>query len=240
MKLKYLIIEDEPLAIDLVADFSSKIDFLEPAGAFTEPVDALKFLESESVDLIFLDIHMPELNGLQLMRMFNNKYGIIVITAYDKYAIEGFDNQVIDYLLKPLSFDRFYKACQRAKAVLEAAQGQQAFPAQGPPNDFIFVKSDKKIFRVNLADILYVTALKDYVVIYTVRDKIMTLQNLKTFQSYLPENLFFRVHKSFIISIAQIESIQQNNVLIAGKPIPIGESYHDEFYKAIESRHSRR
>lgn len=236
MKIRCLIIDDKPLAIDILADYAGKVSFLELAGTATDPVRGLELIASENVQLVFLDIQMPELNGLQLMKIAGNRCRFILSTAYSDYALEGYEHDVIDYLLKPVSFERFYRAAEKARlAILGAAPLNSIIPIPKPAKEteYIFVKTEHRLQKVNLQDILYIEGMQNYVLIHTEKERIMSLQTFKKLEAQLPGRHFVRVHKSYLISLRHISSVERGLVRIAGTSIPIGESYKNEFYQRI-------
>jgi len=240
--IRCLIVDDEPLALHILEDYISKIPFLQLVKATTNPIEALTLVQEKLVDLVFLDVQMPELTGIQFLRIANGKAKVILTTAYPQYALEGYELDVIDYLLKPIAFDRFFKSVQKAQAVLQPA----ATPVQPEPiqqqkqqdllSDFIFVKTEHKIQKVYLNDILFIEGLKDYISIFTPAERIITLQNMKKMEDALPEKHFIRVHKSYIVSINKIDSIERSRIFIGDKIIPVGDTYREEFFKIVDGK----
>src|ERR1700744_476585 len=225
--IRCLIVDDEPLALHILEDYIAKVPFLELVKATTNPIEALTMVQEGNIDLVFLDVQMPELTGIQFLKIANGKTKVILTTAYSQYALEGYELDVVDYLLKPIAFDRFFKAAQKAQGILQpAAKPAAAEPApvaaqpqQDFSNDFIFVKSEYKIQKVYLNQILYIEGLKDYISIFTdsgERDteRIITLQNMKKMEETLPENHFVRVHKSYIVALSKIDSIERSRISI--------------------------
>jgi two-component system LytT family response regulator len=239
--IRCLIVDDEPLALHILEDYLSKIPFLQLVKATTNPIEALTLVQEKAVDLVFLDVQMPELTGIQFLRIANGKAKVILTTAYPQYALEGYELDVIDYLLKPIAFDRFFKSVQKAQAVLQpAAAPAQPEPAQQTKqdflSDFIFVKTEHKIQKVYLNDILFIEGLKDYISIFTPAERIITLQNMKKMEDALPAKNFIRVHKSYIVSINKIDSIERSRIFIADKVIPVGDTYREEFFKIVDGK----
>jgi two-component system LytT family response regulator len=239
--IRCLIVDDEPLALHILEDYISKIPFLQLIKATTNPIEALTLVQDKLVDLVFLDVQMPELTGIQFLRIANGKAKVILTTAYPQYALEGYELDVIDYLLKPIAFDRFFKSIQKAQTVLQpAAVPAQTEPAQQPQkdllSDFIFVKTEHKIQKVYLNDILFIEGLKDYISIFTPAERIITLQNMKKMEDALPAKHFIRVHKSYIVSINKIDSIERSRICIGDKIIPVGDTYRDDFFKIIDGK----
>jgi len=230
MSIRCLIIDDKPLAIDILVDYVSKIHFLELAATTTNPIEGLSIIRDEAIDLVFLDIQMPELTGLQFMSIAGKKCKVILVTAYAEFALDGFENDVVDYLLKPVAFERFYRAAEKAALAIE----KQTVTVESPPtSDHIFIKAAHRIQRVDLKDVLYIEGLQNYIAVHTKAEKIISLQTLKSIEAQLPVKDFIRVHKSFIISLRQISAIERGRILIGGAIIPIGDSYRDKFFRAI-------
>jgi DNA-binding LytR/AlgR family response regulator len=208
--IKCIIIDDKPLAIDVLTDYVGKIPALSLTLSTTNPLEALEVVMSGQVDLIFLDIQMPQLNGVQFMKIVHGKCKVILTTAYAKYALEGFENDAIDYLLKPIPFERFYKAVQKAqyhfKSINSILEKENGISLQ--ENDFIFVKTEYKLVKINIEDILYVEGMQNYVAIYTLNEKIVSLQNIKKTEEQLSKKKFVRIHKSYIVAIKKIDSVE--------------------------------
>jgi len=217
-------IDDEQLSLDLIEDNIKKIPFLTLVKKCTSVFVSIQTLNSEKIDLIFLDIEMPDMNGLQMLKTISSKPMVILITAYDKYAMQGYELDVIDYLLKPVSFDRFVKAANKA---LEYLSHKTETPASQIQKNCIFIKSEHKIIKVNLSDINYIESLKDYIKIYCGTKPIMTLMSLKAIESALPSDRFIRVHRSYIIAVDRITYISNDKVFINDTGIPISTSYKD-------------
>jgi len=232
-----MVIDDEPLAIQLLANHISKVSFLELLGSFNNPMEGLISFNSNAVDLIFLDIQMAQLTGIQFMKLLQNRAQVIITSAYEQYAIDGFEHNVTDYLLKPISFERFYKAAEKAYNLSNPAhkleRKQDLYPATG---GYIFVKVETKMVRVELDDILYIEGLKNYVSIHTKTQRIITLQVMKQLEEILPANRFLRVHKSYIIALDKINSIERQEIYIGDRIIPIGITYQEQFFKMLETR----
>ncbi len=235
-KIKCLAVDDEPLALDLLEDNIKKISFLELCGKFNIVNEAIQFLSVNEVDLIFLDIRMPEVDGITFLKTFIHKPMVIFVTAYDNYAIDGFDLDVIDYVLKPVSFQRFYKAATKAYNIFQQFGEKQEKAVVSPIqenayNQFIFVKSEHKIIKIKTDEIKYIESLKDYVKIYVSEKPILALLSLKYLEENLPPNIFIRVHRSFIVSLLHVNYIAKSNIYIGTKPIPLSGAYKDQFMK---------
>ena len=234
MKLKTIAIDDEPLALRLVSDYVSKTPFLELVGAFDNPLDAIDFLSTQSADLIFVDIQMPDLTGIEFARSLENAPKIIFTTAYEKYALEGFKLNAIDYLLKPFSYEGFLKAAQKARkqSELEAS----VLPTIEANSQFLFLKSEYKIRRINFNDILYIEGLKDYIKVYTTgEDKpVLSLNSIKSLEQKLPEDQFMRVHRSFIVNLNKIDTIERSRIIFGKTYIPVSDQYKDKFQEYLD------
>jgi DNA-binding LytR/AlgR family response regulator len=241
--IKCLIVDDEPLAIDIIEDYISKIPFLTLFKSFQNPIEALTVVQEEQIDLVFLDVQMPELTGIQFLKIANGKCKVILTTAYPDYALQGYELNVVDYLLKPIAFDRFYKAAQKAQDLLANKIPLTNLPHEQITqqvntfiHDFIFVKTEYKIQKIYLDHILFIEGLKDYISIYTKTERIITLQSMKKIDEALPDHLFVRVHKSYIVALDKIESIERSRITIQDKIIPIGDTHRDYFFKMIEDK----
>jgi DNA-binding LytR/AlgR family response regulator len=234
MKLKTIAIDDEPLALRLVSDYISKTPFLELEGSFDNPLDAIEFLTNHPVDLIFVDIQMPDLTGIEFARSLENAPKIIFTTAYEKYALEGFKLNAIDYLLKPFSYEEFLKAAQKARKQTELEIGSS--PSIEVNNQFLFLKSEYKIRRINFNDILYIEGLKDYIKVYTKgEDKpVLSLNSMKSLEQKLPEEKFMRVHRSFIVNLDRIDTIERSRIIFGKTYIPVSDQYKDKFQEFLD------
>jgi len=239
LKLNCVIIEDEPLARNLMIEYVKKVPSLNLIEAFSNPLAAMETLRSASIDILFLDVQMPEITGISLLKILKKRPLVVLTTAYSQYALEGYELDVADYLLKPITFERFLKSVDKITQRLESAPIVQQFPVEpsSSSSPFIFVKDGTKLVKVKLDEILYIEGLKDYVTIHTVHQKIVTLQRLKTLEEQLPANKFIRIHNSFIISLDAIDVIQKNEVQIKGVALPIGDTYRKSFKEFIERNH---
>ena len=232
MKIKCIAIDDEPLALEKLVDYIGQVPFFELLGSFENGLDALVFLQDTDVDLIFLDIQMPQILGTQLVQVLTKKPQIIFSTAYSEYAVDGFELDVTDYLLKPLNFRRFLQASQKA---LQRAKNQgvkKEATVEEVVKDYAFVKTENRLVKVMLDDILYIEGLKDYLSIYTSSERILTLQSFAELQSQLSSD-FVRIHKSYLIPISKIDEIEKNRVRIGDRYLPIGETYRKAFMTKI-------
>ncbi len=221
-----IIIEDEPLAAEKLSGFISKTDYLKLTGVFHSPLEAMGFLKSNPVGLIFLDIEMKELTGIQLMESVKLDSKIIITTAYEKYALKGFELQVSDYLLKPITFDRFLKACDKVMNELLPAEKRSEHRK-------IFIKTEYRLEGVDSSEILFVEGIGDYRKIVTLKKTILTLQNFKEIISLLPQDKFRRVHNSFIVSLDKIDKIERKRIYIRDQIIPVSDSYYKEFLNGL-------
>jgi DNA-binding LytR/AlgR family response regulator len=233
-----IIIDDEPLALELLEDFISKVPFLELTASCSNAFEAANVLQEQKIDLIFTDIEMPDFSGIDFIKSLDTKPMFIFTTAYSHYAVEGFNLNAIDYLVKPIPFHRFLKAATRAQNLLKLKVEEEiTVPSnQETAPKFIFVKSEYENLKINLADIKYIESLKDYIKIHTNKEKpILTLSSLKSFEEKLGKLNFIRVHKSYIVSLKHIYSVQRNRIIIDDNWIPIGQNYRDDFIKKIEN-----
>lgn len=236
--MKCVIIDDEPLAVELLQDFVKKIDSLELINSFNNAIDAVSFINQNNIDLVFLDIQMPHFSGIDFLNTIEKKPLVIFTTAYSDYAVEGFNLGAVDYLVKPIPFHRFLKAVVRAQQVLQPAAATQAITenTNSPEidQDFMFVRAEYENVKLNFADILFIEGLKDYVKIYTTDNKFtLTLISLIKLENLLSSKGFARIHRSYIINIKHVKSIQKNKVLISDKRVPISESYKSTFFEKI-------
>lgn len=232
-----MIVEDEPLARNLITEYVKKVPYLVLVKACSGALEAMEVLRTTAVDLLFLDIQMPELTGISFLKSLQKKPLVIFTTAYSQYALEGYELDVTDYLLKPITFERFLKAVdkanQRISGVAPAPTAEK--PAEVPSN-FIFVKDGTKLVKIRWDDILYVEGLKDYVTIHTRTQKVISLQRLKVLEEQLPVDKFIRVHNSFIIALDAIDSVHKDKIQIGQALIPIGDTYKKDFREFIERR----
>jgi two-component system LytT family response regulator len=229
-KYSCIIIEDEPLALEKTKDFINKVPFLHLSATFDNALTGLAYLNNNKVDLLFLDINMDELSGIELLESSKIESQVIITTAYQEYALKGYELQITDYLLKPFTFNRFLQAVNKAQDNL----ARHTTPDN--KTEFIFVKTENRLEKVMLDEILYIEGMRDYRRIHTVKKKIMTLQNFSEFEKLVPSNLLCRVHKSYMVSINKIESIERSRIKIADQMIPISETYKDAFFLLINNK----
>ena len=228
--IRTIAIDDEPLALQLVAGYIEKTPGLTLAGKFDNPLDAFEYMNNETVDLIFLDIQMPDLTGIEFTRAMTKGPKVIFTTAYEKYALEGFKLDVIDYLLKPFSYEEFFKAVQKALRLISLELKNDGIQVEAN-HEFLFLKSEYKIRRINFADILYIEGLKDYVKVYTRTDPkpVLSLTSMKSLEAKLPESRFMRVHRSFIVNLEKIDTIERSRIIFGKVYIPVSDQYKDKF-----------
>ncbi len=228
-KYNCIIIEDEPLAMERTQEFVGKIPFLNLSATFDNALNGLAYLQSNKVDVLFLDINMDELTGVELLESSKIESQVIITTAYQEYALKGYELNVTDYLLKPFTFNRFLQAVNKAHENLH-----QNVPEE--PIDFIFIKTENRLEKITLNEIIYIEGMRDYRRIHLVDKKIMTLQNFKDLEQLIPSNLVCRVHKSYMVALHKIESIERNRIKIANQLIPISETYKKLFFKKINNK----
>jgi two-component system, LytTR family, response regulator len=235
--MKCLIVDDEPLAQQVIEDFVKRVPFLELAGKCQNAMEAIEFMQQHVVDLIFLDINMPAMTGMDMVASLPVKPLFILTTAYSEYALESYSLNATDYLLKPIPFERFMVAVNKAYEIFMLRnQSKKEHPEKTDAlfPDHIFVRADYKTVRIDIHDIQYIEGLKDYVRIHFAGKKsVMTLQTMKNMADMLPHNQFVRIHKSFIVNLRQVDAVERNRVLFGEKRIPVGDGYKEEFQKII-------
>lgn len=227
MKINCIVIDDEPLARKGLKEYIADVDFLNLIGEFDSPLKAADLISRGEVQLLFLDIQMPKITGLEFFRTLQNPPPVIFTTAYPQYALDGFEMNALDYLVKPISFDRFLKAALRSKEFYEVREKNQP-GTSGPAADYFFIKADNKLVKLMYDDILFAEAMQNYVVIHTKDKKYMTYLTFKSVEDYLPFDKFIKTHKSYIISAARIESIEGNDIRIGPHHVPISRNLKDE------------
>lgn len=235
MILNCAIIDDEPLAAELLESYAKKTPELHLVGVYGSAVEAMRELRNNPVDLLFLDIQMPELSGLEFASILPKKTKVVFTTAFDRYAIDGYKVNAVDYLLKPISYDRFVLSVNRVMEKITATDRQEAMAADG----FVYVKSEYKLVKINFDDILYIEGVKDYVKIYfrDGRKPVMSLMNMKKLEDYLPKSQFMRVHRSFIVNMAAVDMIDRGRIVTGDTFIPVSESYKEQVQEYID-RHT--
>lgn len=219
-----IIIDDEPLATEILKDFTGKMPGLSLQAVFLDSVQALDYLNNKVTDLAFLDIQMPDLNGIELMKRLKNRPQIILTTAFPEFAMDGYQFDVAGFLLKPISFTKFLEAVQKAEEKLTGKRSAEQLNTKHP---FLFVRTEYKLLKINFDDILYIEGLKDYSKIYTTQQTkaVVTLQSLKSFEEKLPSDEFIRVHRSYIVPLNKIDTIYKNSILIGKTEIPVSDSF---------------
>lgn len=243
-KTKCIIIDDEPIARQYLSDYVNKMPQLELIAAFDRATDAYELIETTDIGIVFLDIHMPGLTGIEFIRTLQRKPEIILTTAYSEYALQGYELEVTDYLLKPISFERFARAVEKAVRHLSSKNRSNgpivsestktAIPVNEPIlRDYMFVKSGYKSVKVNISEILYVEGMKEYVLIYTKEKKYIKLDRMKNVENVLKKHDFLRIHKSYIVSLKKIDAVFGNTVEINGAKLPVGRNFKDELNKIL-------
>jgi len=227
-------IDDEPLALQLVTGYIEKTPGLKLLDKFDNPIDAAEFLADKTVDLIFVDIQMPDLSGIEFTRLLEKGPKVIFTTAFEKYALEGYKLEIVDYLLKPFSYEEFVVAIQKVQRLISLEK--RAAIKVDANNEFLFLKSDYKIKRINFNDILYIEGLKDYVKVYTQNNSkpLLSLTSLKLLESKLPDSKFMRVHRSFIVNLEKIDTIERSRIVFGKEYIPVSDQYKDRFQEYLD------
>jgi DNA-binding LytR/AlgR family response regulator len=242
MKINCVAIDDEPLALDIIKDYCNKISYLNLLKTFTNPLDSIDYMKSNCVHLLFLDIQMEQLTGIQLLNVIQSKPQVIFTTAYDSFAVMGYELDAVDYLLKPISFERFLKATSKAYERIIPGKDvnfvNTAVSAEKLKHDYFFIRTDAKMQKVNFNDVLFIEGQADYLKVVTEKERYMTLMNFKSLEDILPKDDFVRVHKSYIVAISKIEYVERSHIKIKEDLIPISEGYRANFFNAIENRDS--
>ncbi|WP_091897515.1 LytTR family DNA-binding domain-containing protein [Polaribacter sp. KT25b] len=236
MKITCVIVDDEPMALNLVESYVEKTPFLELKKKCSSAIEALEFIKTTSVDLLFLDIQMPDLTGIEFSKMLPKETRVIFTTAFDQYALEGFKVEALDYLLKPFDYSEFLVAANKASTWFELVKRKKQ-PIISEEKEFLFVKSEYKQLRIKLADVLYFESLKDYIKIW-IKDNpkaILTLMSLKTLEEELPETQFMRVHRSFIVSLKNVEVIERSQIIINKQRITVSDQYKPKFLAFVNN-----
>ena len=241
MILNCLIIDDEPLARKGLREYIADVEFLHLAGEFDNPLKATAALSDQQVHLLFLDIHMPKISGIDFLKTLQHPPLVIFTTAYPQYALEGFDLSVLDYLLKPISFDRFFKAALKAKDHFQSRQAGAPVVQDVNKDDYIFIKTDNKLVKLAYNDILFVEALQNYIAIHTQEKKYITYLTFKSIEESLPADSFLKVHKSYLVAVPKITSIEGNEIIVGTHHIPISRNLKDEVMdKLLKGRFLKR
>ncbi|HRI21060.1 MAG TPA: LytTR family DNA-binding domain-containing protein [Panacibacter sp.] len=228
-KYTCIIIEDEPLALEKTMDFVNKVPFLDLSATFDNALNGLAYLNNNKVDVLFLDINMDELSGIELLESSKINSQVIITTAYREYALKGYELHITDYLLKPFTFNRFLQAVNKAQENLNQRIVEKQL-------DFVFVKTENRLEKIMINDILYIEGMRDYLRIHTSKKKIMTLQSFNELEQLIPAHLVCRVHKSYMVAVNKIESIERSRIKIADQIIPVSETYKEAFLQLINSR----
>jgi two-component system LytT family response regulator len=237
LSISCLIVEDEPLARNLITEYVRKVPYLNLVKACSGPLEAMEALRNTSVDLLFLDVQMPEITGISFLKSLQKKPLVILTTAYSEYALEGYELDITDYLLKPITFERFLKAVDKVnQRISSGTTATVEKPAAEVPSPFIFVKDGTKLVKIRWDDILYVEGLKDYVTIHTRTQKVISLQRLKVLEEQLPTDKFIRVHNSYIVALDAIDSVHKDKIQIGAASVPVGDTYKKAFRDYIEGR----
>ena len=226
MKITCIIVEDEPLAMERIKNYVGKLPYLQLLSSFDNAIDAMVYLKSNPADLLFLDINLPEFSGIQLLETKNIFSEVIITTAYQEYALKGFDLKVADYLLKPYTLERFIRAVERVQTIL-------AKTSNLPEKKFVFVKTEYRLEKVMLNEILYIEGMRDYRRLVMPDKKIMTLQTFKEFEQEIPSHIICRVHKSFMVAIDKIDSVEKEVIRIGKEQIPVSDTYKKLFFEQI-------
>ncbi|MFC0515267.1 LytR/AlgR family response regulator transcription factor [Mucilaginibacter angelicae] len=230
-----VIIDDEPLAREGLASYVREVDFLNLTGTCENPLELIKLLDQQAIDLIFLDIQMPKMNGIDFLKIMQKPPMVIITTAYPSYALEGFQLNVLDYLLKPITFDRFFKSANKAKDYhrLLSNSAQPGTAKTEADENYFFIKCGNKYEKIYFDEILYVEGMQNYVTIFTAKGKYITLLNLKSLEQNLDSKLFIRVHKSYIVSTGKIDGIEGNDIFIQQHRIPISRNYREQVIQQV-------
>lgn len=233
--MKCCVIDDEPFALDLICGYIERTPFLELSARFSNPFKAMDFLNQQAVDLVFLDIQMPELSGLELYRALTSPPRVIFTTAYPEFAAESYEYNAIDYLLKPIRYDRFLKAVNKATELLRSEKSPVSLPSAALAAP-LMIKSGTQLLRIYPEDILYVEAAGNYMCFYTREKKFLSLLTMKEALEILPEDMFVRLHKSYLVSLLHLDAIEKHDVVVGGKKIPIGITYREHFFQVLGTR----
>ena len=231
--IRAIAIDDEPLALRVIEAHAKKLENLELIRTTTNAIEGLLEAQSGNIDLVFLDIQMPSLTGIQFMQILQGKCKIILTTAYTQYALESYEHNVVDYLLKPISFDRFQKAVSKVYFENKVFSEVNIPSITNHQTDCIFIKTEYKLLKINYSDILYIEGGKDYITVFTKTEKILSLSSLTKLQESLPYPQFLRVHKSYIVALDKIESVERQRIFMGKTVIPIGDTYKDEFFRVV-------
>ena len=234
MKIKCIAIDDEPVALDIIRNHVNQIPFLNLVKVYRDAYQAIEYIQSHQVDLIFLDINMPDLSGIQFIKSLDNPPLVIFTTAYSEFALESYEYEAVDYLLKPIEFNRFLKAINRAKNRIQ--NQEETVHINHDRKDYVIIKSGSEFYKINLNDILFIKGTGNYLTFHTEKKEIMTLMTMAEALEMLPDKLFYRIHKSYIISFSKIDVIEREQVRIGQVLIPIGETFRSDFLKLFKKK----
>ena len=231
-RINCLVVDDEPAALEVLEHFIGRVYFLNLVKKCQNAIEAMQILEENQIDLLFLDINMPDVNGIQFLKSIITRPAVIITTAFKEYALEGYELDVADFLLKPFDFERFLKAVNQASSQISKTAKQPV--ARQKPQQYIFIKADYKLLKISIDDILFIEGLKDYIKIYTKQRLFLTLMSMTSIEEKLTSDEFCRIHRSYIISLSKIDSVSRHRVIIGEKFIPISLPYRDKFYGIID------
>lgn len=233
-KIRCIIVDDEPMARDILTSFVARVSQIELVKSCSNAMEAFDAINNQEIDLVFLDINMPEVSGLSLAESISKKTKIIFTTAYREYAIDGFNLHAVDYLLKPIAFERFLQAIQKLFEITNTKNQQKTIPVTNTVTDFIFVRADRKMIKINFQDIIYIESLSDYIKIHTEKETITTRETIKNIETKLPGASFLRIHRSYIISISKITSYTNEFIELHKKALPISRSYKESILEKLK------
>ena len=231
--IRCLVVDDEPAARDVISRYLQQLPMVQLAGECGNAIEAMNFIQNEPIDLLFLDINMPQLNGTDLLKILKNPPKTIFTTAHEEYALQGYELDAVDYLLKPIQFDRFLKAVQKALQLTLVSEIHHAAGPSAAQDPFIYFRADRKMVKVLLKDILYIESMKDYVKVFTTQGQIITKLSISSLEELLPENSFIRTHRSFIVSLERVKSFTPELIEIDKAEVPIGKLYRQTVMKVL-------
>ncbi|MFV0269752.1 MAG: LytR/AlgR family response regulator transcription factor [Draconibacterium sp.] len=234
MRIKCLVVDDEPVAREILESHLEKLESFELVGSCKSAIQAFQVISSQTVDLIFLDINMPEMSGLSLARSINSNVKVIFTTAYREYAVDGFDLQAVDYLLKPISFERFLKGVQKYMQENVPVKSNEAIVPETEDSEFFFVRSERKMVRIKFSDIRFIESIADYIKIHLQDRNVVTRETISNIESKLPQNDFLRIHRSYIVGIKSIESFTSEYIEMGKRQLPISRSYREQVLRKLE------
>lgn len=232
-RIRCMAVDDEPLALELISEYIENTPELQLSATTTQAEEVMELVEKHGIELLFLDVQMPRMTGIEVIKKLDGRCAVVLTTAFPQYALDGFELEVVDYLLKPISHERFSRSVQK---VLEKFKLDQLRGNESSAQDHFFVKTDYKTQRINYSEVLYIEGLKDYVSIYTDTGRVVSLQVMKKLEEFLPPNRFVRVHRSYIVALDRIRQVEKKRLFIEEREIPIGETYRDQFFKTFQLR----